>query len=309
MGWAWFASRLRAGPGIAFYHETLTPAEKKVVETLFREGAVQVLVASRETCWGMSLEAQTVVLMGSQYYEGREHRYVDYPIADVLQMIGRAGRPLKDASALCVFMCQAAKKDYYKKFLFEALPIESHLDHFLHDNFNAEIVTRTIENKQVRPRARARAAGGGGAGGGTHRHAACMPPCGPRQDAVDYLTWTFLYRRMAQNPNYYNLQGVTHRHLSDHLSELVEVRRGGTRDAGQGRAAAPHTYSRRRVLGSVFRGAQNTLSDLQQSKCILIEDEMTLTPLNLGMIASYYYIHYTTIEVRRRRRRAGSSRR
>lgn len=55
--------------------------------------------------------------------------------------------------------------------------------------------------------------------------------------------------------------GVSHRHLSDHLSELVE----------------------------------QTLSDLEQSKCISIEDEMDVAPLNLGMIAAYYYINYTTI--------------
>ena len=49
----------------------------------------------------------------------------------------------------CVLMCHAPRKEYYKKFLFEPLPVESHLDHFLHDTFVAEIVTRTIENKQV----------------------------------------------------------------------------------------------------------------------------------------------------------------
>ena len=30
-------------------------------------------------------------------------------------------------------------------------------------------------------------------------------------------------------------------------------------------------------------------------QCIAIEDEMDLSPLNLGMIAAYYYINYTTI--------------
>ncbi len=73
----------------------------------------------------------------------------------------------------CVLMCHAPRKEYYKKFLYEAFPVESHLDHALADHFVAEIVTRTITTKQ---------------------------------DAVDYLTWTFFYRRLAQNPNYYNLQ-------------------------------------------------------------------------------------------------------
>jgi pre-mRNA-splicing helicase BRR2 len=84
-----------------------------------------------------------------------------------------------------------------------------------------------------------------------------------KQDAVDYLTWTFFYRRLTQNPNYYNLTGVSHRHLSDHLSDLVE----------------------------------GVLADLEASKCIAVEDETELVPLNLGMIASYYYITYTSMEL------------
>ena len=103
-------------------------------------------------------------------------------------------------------MCSQAKKAYYSKFLHESFPVESHLDHFLHDHFNAEIVTRTIETKQ---------------------------------DAVDYLTWTYYYRRLTRNPNYYNLTGTSHRHVSDALSELVE----------------------------------STLSDLEVSKCAQIEED------------------------------------
>ena len=70
-------------------------------------------------------------------------------------------------------MCHAPRKEYYKKFLFEPYPVESHLAYALHDHMAAEVVNKTIANKQ---------------------------------DAVDYLTWTFYYRRLSQNPNYYNLQ-------------------------------------------------------------------------------------------------------
>ncbi|KAG9017453.1 DEIH-box ATPase [Tulasnella sp. JGI-2019a] len=217
--------------GIGFYHEALNKQDKKIVERLFEAGAIQVLVASRETAWSLPVAAYMVIIMGVQAYEGREHRYIDYPVTDVLQMLGRACRPGEDESSRCVLMCQQTRKDFYKKFLAEGLPIESHLPtHLMHDYFLSEVAVKTIENKQ---------------------------------DAMDILTWTFFYRRMTQNPNYYNLNAVSHRHLSDHLSELVET----------------------------------TLNDLVASKCIAIEDEMDVSALNLGMIAAYYNISYVTVEV------------
>jgi pre-mRNA-splicing helicase BRR2 len=123
-----------------------------------------------------------------------------------------------------------AMKPFYKHVLHENLPIESHLDQSLHDHFNSEINSRVISSKQ---------------------------------DAVDYLTWTFLYRRLPLNPHYYNLASASHRHISDHLSELVE----------------------------------STLESLSETKCIQIIDELYVEPLNLGMIAAYYSIHYGTIEM------------
>lgn len=216
--------------GVSYLHEGLSNDDRHLVEQLFDSGAVQVAVVTRDLCWGLSISSHLVIIMDTQCYNGKTHAYEDYPITDVLQMVGRANRPLEDDDAKCVLLCQSSKKDFFKKFLNEPLPVESHLDHRLHDHFNAEIVTKTIENKQ---------------------------------DAVDYLTWTFLYRRLTQNPNYYGLQGITHRHLSDHLSEMVE----------------------------------RTLSDLEQAKCVAVEDEMDTLPLNLGMIAAYYYINYATIEL------------
>lgn len=87
--------------------------------------------------------------MGVQSYEGKEHRYIDYPVMDVLQMMGKACRPREDENSRCVLMCQQTRKDFYKKFLSEGLPIESHLPtHLLHDYFLAKIAVKMIKNKQ-----------------------------------------------------------------------------------------------------------------------------------------------------------------
>jgi hypothetical protein len=46
-------------------------------------------------------------------------------------------------------LCHAPKKDYLRRLLQEPLPIESHLDHALAEHLNAEVVTKTVESKQV----------------------------------------------------------------------------------------------------------------------------------------------------------------
>ena len=97
------------------------------------------------------------------------------------------------------------------------------------DHINSEIVAKTIENKQ---------------------------------DCIDWITWTYFYRRLNQNPNYYNLYEVTGQHINDFLSELVE----------------------------------STVNSLEKIGCILIEDEVDLIALNPGIISSYYYIKCSCID-------------
>ena len=46
---------------------------------------------------------------------------------------------------------------------------------------------------------------------------------GSKQDAVDYLTWTFFFRRLIQNPSYYDLPSTENDQLSVFLSRMIET--------------------------------------------------------------------------------------
>ena len=216
--------------GIGYFHEALSTNDKRIVSHLYSIGALQVMVASRDVCWEIDCTAHLVIVMGTQFYEGREHRYIDYPISEILQMFGKASRPLEDKSSKGVLMVTATRREYYKKFLNEALPIESHLQVYMHDAFVSEISTKIIASTQ---------------------------------DAVDWATYTYFYRRLLANPSYYGLTDTSHEGLSTHLSELVE----------------------------------NTLKDLSEAKIIeLDEEDDTVTPLNAAMIAAYYNISFITMQ-------------
>uniref|UniRef100_A0A8C4HEY4 Activating signal cointegrator 1 complex subunit 3 n=1 Tax=Dicentrarchus labrax TaxID=13489 RepID=A0A8C4HEY4_DICLA len=175
--------------GIGMHHAGLHERDRKTVEELFVNCKIQVLIATSTLAWGVNFPAHLVVVKGTEYYDGKSRRYVDYPITDVLQMMGRAGRPQFDDQGKAVILVHDIKKDFYKKFLYEPFPVESSLLDVLSDHLNAEIAAGTIASKQ---------------------------------DAMDYITWTYFFRRLVMNPSYYSLEDISHESINKYLSNLVE---------------------------------------------------------------------------------------
>ncbi|CAB1334134.1 unnamed protein product, partial [Coregonus sp. 'balchen'] len=153
--------------GIGMHHAGLHERDRKTVEELFVNCKIQILIATSTLAWGVNFPAHLVIVKGTEYYDGKTRRYVDYPITDVLQMMGRAGRPQYDDQGKAVILVHDIKKDFYKKFLYEPFPVESSLMGVLSDHLNAEIAAGTITSKQ---------------------------------DAMDYITWTYFFRRLVMNP-------------------------------------------------------------------------------------------------------------
>lgn len=215
--------------GIGLHHAGLNDKDRSLVEELFANNKIQVLVCTSTLAWGVNLPAHLVVIKGTEFYDAKTRRYVDFPITDILQMMGRAGRPQYDQHGKAVILVHEPKKSFYKKFLYEPFPVESSLREQLHNHINAEIVTGTISHKE---------------------------------DAIHYLTWTYLFRRLVVNPAYYGLEDTDPGIVSSYLSSLV----------------------------------QNIFEDLEDSGCVKVEED-NVEPTMLGSIASQYYLSYMTVSM------------
>ncbi|CAI2167406.1 3556_t:CDS:2 [Funneliformis geosporum] len=216
--------------GIGLHHAGLTESDRKIVELLFLQQKIQVLVATSTLAWGVNLPAHLVVIKGTEFYDAKSKGYIDFPITDVLQMIGRAGRPQFDDSGVACIFVQNSKKNFYKKILYEPFPIESSLHIQLEYHFNAEIVAGTIKS---------------------------------RKEAMIYLSYTYLYRRLQQNPAYYELKDAYPKTIDDYLSKLFE----------------------------------KSMQQLSLSGCIEMDDDFNVEPTSLGKIASYYYLSHKTVRL------------
>lgn len=222
--------------GIGLHHAGLVEADRQLSEELFANNKIQLLVATSTLAWGVNLPAHLVVVKGTQYFDAKIEGYKDMDLTDVLQMLGRAGRPQFDSSGIARIFTQDAKKAFYKHFLHTGFPVESSLHSVLDNHLGAEVSAGTI---------------------------------GTKQDALDYLTWTFFFRRLHKNPSYYGLEISAEEHntivaqqlANDFMIELVD----------------------------------KSLDELAESKCIGLHSNGDVDYTPLGKIMSYYYLSHMTI--------------
>ena len=226
--------------GIGLHHAGLVESDRQLAEQLFANNKIQILVATSTLAWGVNLPAHLVVVKGTQFFDAKIEGYKDMDLTDVLQMLGRAGRPQFDSSGIARIFTQDSKKAFYKHFLHTGFPVESSLHNVLDNHLGAEASAGTIATKQ---------------------------------DALDYLTWTFFFRRLHKNPSYYGLEISAEQHAND------------------------QSVARQLASDYMISLVDKSLESLATSSCVTIHSNGDVDSTPFGKIMSYYYLSHLSIRM------------
>ena len=173
--------------GVAFHHAGLSKADRDRIEAWFREGKISVLFSTSTLAWGVNLPARCVIVRDTKYHDPLEGE-VDISPLDLLQMLGRAGRPGYDDVGYGWVVCDRSDADRYRRLLREGTEIESHLAADLAAHLNAEIAMGTVDDLD---------------------------------DVLSWLETTYYYVRAASEPAAYDFENLRDR-VRDTLESLVD---------------------------------------------------------------------------------------
>ncbi|KAI0306724.1 P-loop containing nucleoside triphosphate hydrolase protein, partial [Multifurca ochricompacta] len=160
-----------AAAGIGAHHAGLELSDKRSVEELFMNRVLRVVVATSTLAVGVNLPAHIVVIKDVRVFQnGISQEYSDL---DIMQMMGRAGRPQFDKEAVAIIMCESGLENKYRALGHGQTILESSLHTNLSEHLNSEVGLGTIKNMAT---------------------------------AKEWLRNTFMYRRVVQNPERYMLK-------------------------------------------------------------------------------------------------------
>ncbi len=174
--------------GVGFHHAGLSKDDKDRVEEWFREGKIQLLFSTSTLAWGVNLPARCVVIRDTKLHDPLEGE-VDMSPLDILQMLGRAGRPGYDDAGYAHVVCDGSDADRYRRLLEDGKPIESRLAAELATHLNAEIALGVVDDLE---------------------------------DVMGWLETTFYYARAESAPDRYDAGDSLRERASGTLERLVE---------------------------------------------------------------------------------------
>jgi helicase len=101
--------------GVAFHHAGLSPGQRRVVETAFKDRLIRCIVATPTLAAGINLPAKRVIVRDVRRYDSM-YGNLPIPVLEIKQMLGRAGRPRYDTEGQAILV---AKTDGQRSELLE----------------------------------------------------------------------------------------------------------------------------------------------------------------------------------------------
>ncbi|KAL0072907.1 Sec63 Brl domain-containing protein [Phycomyces blakesleeanus] len=232
--------------GIGFHHAGLDSSDRHNVEQLFMQKSIRVIATTSTLAVGVNLPAHLVIIKSTKGYQNGG--WSEYPDLDILQMIGRAGRPGLDDSGIAVIMTTTEMESRYKSLVSGTNQIESSLHEELAEHLLSEICLNTITDDL---------------------------------SSIKWLQSTFLYVRVKKNPAYYRLKDIKLAKSPDALLQdiclkylrilvdggLVEEGGGGSGDC---RHYSPTIYGK--TMDQYFIKLQTMFNILKMEKCLSVRD-------------------------------------
>lgn len=159
--------------GVAFHHAGLDAQDRNAVQIGFLKGDISIICCTSTLAVGVNLPCHTVILKGTVGFQDGILR--EYSDLEVMQMLGRAGRPQFDDNAIAIIMTRSDKENHYKQMISGQDVLESTLHLNLIEHLNSEVSLGSVRDLY---------------------------------QARIWITKTFLSVRMRKNPDHYKIADI-----------------------------------------------------------------------------------------------------
>jgi len=104
--------------GVAFHHAGLSIEDRNIVEKGYLDGNLNVICCTSTLAVGVNLPCHMVIIKGTVTYQGGQAGGCkEYSDLEIMQMLGRAGRPQFDDSAVAVILTRTQRVPHYEQMI------------------------------------------------------------------------------------------------------------------------------------------------------------------------------------------------